>query len=211
MASIVQRCVVSTYCRLPSLRHPDSDSVSRHDCHPIMEATTPRSDPGSPPSAGQTSSVPLARWQEVSMQILEWFDTNESPLAAMTDALGQSEAGGVNILKLHDVFEMMLGPVNDRDLSARQLTSLFMTIRWVWSPSECICFDCLCCRLKPMMADFDPPKNSEFLTHPLCLATPWQGEAMWKGCPLKSDIRTVLVKVLQIGLQTTGVWPLSLV
>jgi hypothetical protein len=41
--------------------------------------------------------------------------------------------------------------------------------------------------------------------HPLALATPFQPEAFWKGIPLRTDIRNVLVKVLQHGFQTDGV------
>ena len=41
--------------------------------------------------------------------------------------------------------------------------------------------------------------------HPLPLATPWPNEAMWKGLPLKHDIRMDLTKVLMNGFQTDGV------
>ena len=45
----------------------------------------------------------------------------------------------------------------------------------------------------------------EHVVNPLALASPWQDEAMWKGLPLKHDLRVTLTKILSHGFQTTGV------
>jgi hypothetical protein len=92
----------------------------------MMEASA--SKPTPPLHAAASESLALAdslpsactaKWQQTSMKILEWFDSIESPLDAMTTALGAAETTGVNIAKLHEVFEVVVGPVSDKATSPR--------------------------------------------------------------------------------------------